>query len=115
MKELIGRSLRDAKIKELKANIKLAGEVFRASRKFTNRILKRREWFIKRKYLELAERLMTLIKKRREIDGQARMIVEALGEELKMTRLNKYSSSFFEYYPSPMNRRMRRALARKKL
>jgi hypothetical protein len=43
---------------------------------------------------------------------QARSVCEALAEELKLTRLNKLSSSFFEWIPSPANRRMRRAMFR---
>jgi pyruvate formate-lyase activating enzyme-like uncharacterized protein len=114
-KELIGRSLTQAKIKELKVNIKLATAEFKESAKLTKRVQKRKIWFLKRRLTELATRLDDLLKERKKIDGQAIMVIEALSEELKLSRLNKYSSKFFEYTPSPANRRMRRAIARGKL
>lgn len=41
-----------------------------------------------------------------------RAVIEALSTELDLTRRNKTLSTFFEFKPSPPNRRMRRDYAR---
>lgn len=43
-----------------------------------------------------------------------RVEIDNLKEELKQTRLNKYSSSFFEFMPTGPNRRMRRSYRKMK-
>lgn len=39
-------------------------------------------------------------------------VLHALGEELTITRMNKNMSTSFDWQPSPMNRRARRAMRR---
>jgi DNA repair ATPase RecN len=41
-------------------------------------------------------------------------VMSAMEEEYKNTKLNKLSSSFFEWMPSPPNRRTKRAMAKQR-
>lgn len=90
---------RQAKIKELQVNIELA------SKEYQDKL---------RQYRDLVtdpdkkEELKTLS----EEMTKDMLVLEAMGEELDKTKRNKLSSSFFEWLPSPPNRRARRAANR---
>lgn len=106
----VTKDFRKEKMRELKATIKLAqadlkayNSVYKESREATPNI--------EEKPVEHAAH-MELLKEQATILGQKSSVLEALVEELQNTKLNKRSSKFFEWMPSPPNRRMRRAMRR---
>lgn len=102
----VTKDKRKEKIKELKTNIKLLEIETLAYRKAFQDFLKTEvpEEEEAKKQEEKAKRI--------EVLTQKVSILEALVEELKTTRMNKNSSRFFEWNPSPPNRRARRLMAR---
>jgi hypothetical protein len=103
---------RRMKINELKGNIPLAQSDLKGVVKIIRRINKQRLKFNKRGFTELSERLSEPTKKFQEKSAALRAVLEGLTEELKLTRMNKRSSKFFEWKPSPMNRRARKEVAK---
>jgi hypothetical protein len=92
--------IRKEKIRELKEVIKMATEEYRA---------------MVEKYRtdKINETLTDETKKEYEqAIGTRGAVIEGLREELKMTRMNKNSSSFFEWHPSAPNRRTRRLFSK---
>lgn len=101
------KNFRSDKIRELKENIRLAQTDLAAYRREFN------EFVVAKVDGETEkEERKTQIQERAKIMSQKVAVLEALAEELKITRMNKYSSPNFEFHPSPPNRRVRRLMAR---
>lgn len=90
-----GHRIRGTKINELKETLKLAREDFKV--------------FLQIKIDEMTEEEKTA---NSELSIQKQMIIMGLVEELASTRRNKYSSRFFTWAPSGMNRQMRKKLTK---
>jgi hypothetical protein len=99
---------RREKINELKLTIKLAeADLSAFSKEFRD--------FVKEEVdgEEAKEQRKADIQEKAKMLSQKRAVLEGLIEELKLTRMNKNSSKFFEWIPSPPNRRMRRTLLKR--
>lgn len=103
---------RRMKINELKGNIPLAQADLKETNKIIRLIKKQGAKFNKRGFPELAARLITVTKEWQNKIAVKRSVLEALGEELKLTRMNKRSSKFFSWTPSPTNRKARKQIAK---
>lgn len=101
------KNFRSDKIRELKENIRLAQADLAAYRREFNEFI-----MIKVDGETEKEERKTEIQNRSKIMSQKAAVLEALAEELKMTRMNKHSSPHFEFHPSPPNRRVRRLMAK---
>jgi chromosome segregation ATPase len=106
----VTKDQRKEKIKELKSTIKLAQEELKAFASLYQKL--RKEVPDAKENPEEHAKQMTHLKSQMELLQQKSSILEALAEELKLTKMNKNSSRMFEWHPSPPNRRMRRAMAR---
>lgn len=90
---------RREKINELKLALKGATELFKKAAE---------------ELQDLKNKTVTEEEKKKILNDmiESRTVCEALTEELEATRRNKLGSSFFEFIPSPPNRKMRRAAFR---
>lgn len=59
---------------------------------------------------DTTEQTKEKIAKRKTEIATKRAIISNLEEELNLVRMNRLSSSFFEFTPTPPNRRQRRAM-----
>ena len=104
----VTKDFRKEKIKELKLTIELASADLKAS----HDVLKE----IKEEKVNTAEEKAEHLNRQKEqikLISQKSAVLSALGEELQNTRMNKYTSSYFEWIPSPPKRRTRRLMARR--
>lgn len=105
---MVIKGSRQDKINELKESTSLAQADIKQYFKFFMRIVKKIRRFKRRDENELASRLESKHNEHKTILAQKQVVLEALTEEMKLTRMNKHASSAFEWHASPPNRRMRR-------